>query len=100
MSNVEKNYQTSRDYDKLFDLIEAGHRIVCVIDYRFRSEGIDVPASRDVCVARKTAHEINISVRGMSYISVFNDMPDLKQVFKHWCAKENVAWIVPQQMPL
>lgn len=94
---VEEIYKTSRDYDRLFDLVEAGQRIICVIDYRFRSEPASNPASRDICLARKTSYEINISVRGMSYISIFNDMPDRKDLFKHWCAKENVAWIVPQK---
>ena len=97
MSSIETLYNTSRDYDKLFDLIEAGHRIVCLVDFRFRGEGEDTPASRDICSTKKTYYgDIDIGARGISYISIFNGAKDKKQVFKIWCEKVNLAWLVPQ----
>lgn len=92
---VEELYETSRDYDRLFELLESGHRIICIIDYRFHSESKKAPASRDICIARKNNYEINVSARGISYLCIFNEMFDRKELFKAACASDNLVWILP-----
>lgn len=46
------SYPTSRDYDELLRLMQAGHNLVCFVDYRFSTDTLDEPPARDICRTR------------------------------------------------
>ena len=103
-------YQTSRDYAQLLALMKAGHRIACLVDYRFQSDDPTEPSCRDIAHTRASPPEpksqfedtrnhwfLSIGARGICYIGGMHisDTDFLAQ-----CAKYNVEFLVPAALPL
>lgn len=86
-------YRTSRNYDRLLALLDAGHVIVCIVDYRTR----DGHVTRDICRGRKIGdgHDVrySFSARGIGYGEVW---PDLDDDFTHVCRYCNLEFIDPE----
>lgn len=62
-------YPTSRDYDKLIRLMQAGHELVCFVDYSFPSDERTTPPVRDIARTRYEA-PIEGQYDGHAYLSV------------------------------
>lgn len=86
-------YRTSRDYDRLQALLDAGQVIVCIVDYHSRSGFV----TRDICRGRKAGegHDIRYSfgARGIGYGEVW---PDLDDDFTRVCQCCNLEFIDPE----
>ena len=74
------NYNTSRDYELLFELMQKSS-IVCIVDYNF---------ARDVAQTLCREGDYQICVRGMGYI-----WTDKKEEFLKDCKAYNVEFVVP-----
>ncbi len=89
-------YKLSRDYKKLFNLIEKGAEIAAWADYR--SINKEKPL-RDICsVKRWKPYQINIGSRGISYGDVYpfesEEGPEIDVFIQH-CESANLEWIDP-----
>ncbi|MDV3673641.1 hypothetical protein CMU49_02415 [Elizabethkingia anophelis] len=95
---MNKYYNLSRDYSKLYDLIRNKTLIVCFIDYygRYREEN-DYPPCRDVAkINYRSDNDIDIGVRGISYggIGDFGKQNrSSKERFIEECESLNLEWI-------
>lgn len=98
--SAESLYKTSTDYKRLYDLIVAGHQIVCFVDYRFRGDPDDVRPCRDICVAKAFEDEIRADARGIGYLHIFRDYPQCEEVFIKYCQQINLAWVVLESMSI
>lgn len=101
MSNKEASmlshgYKTSRDYNKLFELIKT-QRVVCFVTYKeYRDKnGYKL---QDVCQSqvRNSESMVDIGVRGISYISAmdFEDR-NIKDDFISQCEASELEYIEP-----
>ena len=99
MKNIEQLYETSHDYDRLFNLVEAGNEILCVVNYEFWFDKQLAWKDRDICraIKNKNTGEIVLSARGCGYVSIFADDPQKKEHFIFFCEKYKVAWIPPKE---
>jgi len=92
-------YNLSRDYEKLFELICAGKIAVGFVDYQWSGDEV----LKDVCsINRFQENRINISVRGMSYGSVYPFMLEdfnktEKELFIGLCRSCNLEFIMPTE---
>ena len=84
-------YKTSRDYSLLWDLAQD-QSIVCVVDYRFgpADEG---PACRDVCHTLKPGYFLEVSARGIGYVTAANISE-----FTQQCESLNLEWFPPAEV--
>ena len=101
---MSRTYTTSRDYDELLRLMQAGHDLVCFVDYRFHSDASGEPPCRDVCRTRyepgkpDSIHEsmrlpyLAAQSRGIGYAGGLRLSPE---EFKKDCAKVNLEFIPP-----
>ena len=63
-------YDFSKDYEKLYDLVRDGHRVVAFVDYSFRGS-LTGHVMRDVCIVEKRKGGSLVGfVRGISYFEV------------------------------
>lgn len=93
----EFNYEVSKDYDLLWNLIkkENKNNIVVFVDYSYLND--TSPPCRDVAKLRNNDNSLQISVRGMEYSGWYlNNQPNLEQ-FKKFCEKINLTFIEPLQ---
>lgn len=88
---------TSRDYDRLFDLVfNQGFSVPCCLDYSFQdSEHIFT----DYAVVRKQGDGISVGVRGTTYssadefqVSLSKGFVTVKDMFKRDCERDNLQW--------
>jgi len=91
------NYETSKDYEKLFELIQS-QRVVCFVDYKINDNTI----IKDVCISSPINeldkyNSINIGARGISYITAFDFKEDIsvKEDFINQCKNTNLEFIIP-----
>ncbi len=97
MKYLDFNYQTSKDYERLFELIQK-ERVVCFVNTKpFKSvvtkEEIIV---KDVCVSsfRFRENEIVIYSRGIIYINAFlSKKKTLKEDFIEQCISRDLEFI-------
>ena len=85
-------YKTSRDYERLQALLDAGKVIVCLADYRFP----DCDNYRDICRGRMSGADEKtryyFSARSIDYASVW---PDIEDDFARICQSANIEFIDP-----
>jgi hypothetical protein len=74
------NYNTSRDYELLFELMQKSS-IVCIVDYNF---------ARDVAQTLCKCGDYQICARGIGYLWAEN-----KEEFLKYCEMYNVEFVVP-----
>ena len=58
-------YKLSKDYERLFELVDRGNDIVCYVNYKlpmYRGKPV-----RDICEIRKKSYEYEFVTRGKSY---------------------------------
>lgn len=82
-------YQTSRDYEKLFELMQKSS-IICIVDYLGLDSSRDAHISRDVAQTLCRKEDYQISARGIGYI-----WAETKEDFVNQCARYNVEFIAP-----
>ena len=90
---MKVNYSLSRDYEKLFSLIQT-NLIICFVDYS-TSSGIKL---RDVAKIKydKEREHISVGARGISYIEAFAfDGRNLKEDFIFQCEVTNLEYVIP-----
>lgn len=75
------NYTTSKDYEKLWNLVQEGNEIVCWVDY----EASDNEIIKDVCDARLCGKYTTIGI-------LFSEN---KESFMSECNKNNVEFLPP-----
>lgn len=82
--NSISGYETSRDYDALFDMVQ-NQGVICILDY-------NRAGTRDVGRSTFSPHSglIEISARGICYI-----WAELKSEFIEQCEKLNLEWLKP-----
>ena len=90
-------YDTSKNYEKLFELIQT-QRIICIVIY---SENINKDKQielRDICSSSvlKSDSSINIGCRGTGYITAMEfDGKSLKEDFIRQCQDYKLEYIDP-----
>lgn len=86
-------YKTSRDYDRLLALLDAGHVIVCIVDYRFP----DGDVARDICRGCQTGEgedtRYMFTARGICYADIWTD---IDEDFTRRCQRVNIEFIDPE----
>lgn len=89
-------YNFSKNYDDLYDLVIAGHRVVAFVDYSFRDSLLG-HVMRDVCIVEKRKNgSLTGFVRGISYFEVEDwQTPELtmKESFIVDCKNANLEFI-------
>jgi len=89
-------YKTSKDYERLYEMLLLGHKAVGFVDFKFRNDG---PTSRDVCaINRDREYSIHFGVRGNGYADVYPFMREdgsEKELFLGACKAINLEWIEP-----
>ena len=98
--NAESLYKTSKDHKQLYDLLVAGHQIICFVDFRYRGDSDDEPRCRDICVAKARESEICAEARGIGYLSIFRDYPQCEEIFIKYCNQINLVYVVPESQQL
>lgn len=78
-------YQTSRDYERLYDLAQETS-VICIVDYKWP----DGDVCRDIAATVNTGRNIQISCRGVCYVGPWDND---KETFIRHCAKYNVEFI-------
>lgn len=97
MDNFEFQYNTSKDYDKLFELIQT-QRIVCFVNYEKKISDTKTVKLTDICANRLGIEDEHISIgaRGIEYIHAFpfNGLT-LKEDFIKQCSEYSLEFIEP-----
>lgn len=92
-------YQLSKDYNRLFELVKSGNRIICFVDYG--TKRFDGTPIRDVCTITNTNYEA--SARGIGYFGFMdNEWPEdkLRKKFEENCVQSNLEWVIQDNEPL
>ena len=94
---MEEYYNISKDYEELYDLVNAGNKIFCFADYSGMNRR--KPPLRDLCLCKRTRYDnIEFQSRGMCYGSVSNDDLDVfakteKGLFIILCNECHIEWV-------
>lgn len=80
-------YETSRDYELLFELAKR-QSVICIVDYN--------KDCRDVAHTLFIGKMGQISARGISYLHVFTDESDAKEKFVQYCGEINLEFLPPK----
>ena len=86
-------YRTSKNYARLKNLVDAGHRIVCFCTYDW-DEGYNVT---DVCIAICNDGRYQISTRGIEYCSYWDGMARYSS-FEDACKQCDIEFIEPTNL--
>lgn len=86
-------YKLSRNYKKLYKLINQGNTVICFVDFSF--PGSKGSPSRDICKASKNEDRIYFYSRGCVYIPIESWEPKTYDFFELLCMKYNVEWVKP-----
>lgn len=84
-----ETYRISNDYEKLYDLVNNGHRIVCFINYSEKSLFRDTAVYRGIHKYSKTWE---LTARGISYTQ-FDPITDSKIDFIKDCQRMKLDYI-------
>jgi len=80
-------FEISRNFEKAFELIQRGDRLVCLLDY----EGC-----RDVAIARwDKSGELIVGARGIAYLYFFDDQLGTNDLFIKHCDRLNIEFYLP-----
>lgn len=82
-------YEVSRDYKRLFDLVNEGHRVACYVDYNDKSKYRDLATYRGV---QKYSKTWELTSRGISYTQ-FDPEIETKDDFIQDCERLNLEFI-------
>lgn len=90
-------YKFSRDYQKLYEFICAGHRALAFVDYKSPDTS---QVYRDPCAVTKIKEwEIDIGARGAYYPSVYTLLQTKfkteQEALIAACEKINLEWVEP-----
>lgn len=95
-SMLSHGYKTSKDYEKLYELIKA-QRIVCFVTHK-KDRGRDGYKLQDICQSQVVNSDsmIDIGARGVSYITAmdFEDR-NIKDDFISQCEASELEYIEP-----
>jgi hypothetical protein len=88
---------TSKDYDRLFDLVfNHGFEVPCCLNYSFKESD---RVFTDYAVVRKQADGISVGVRGTTYssadefqVKLSESFNSVKDMFKQDCERDNLKW--------
>lgn len=97
-----QDYETSTDYEKLYDLCAAGQRVVCFVTYDFRRGQDPEPLmAQDICTAKKIddvfqkeGFFIIVGCRGLTFIDT--SFGHSKEYFTDMCKGYNLEYIMPK----
>lgn len=89
MSEKENFYQTSTDYERLYELLSQGNKVVCFVDYITWDGGKRTISGRDVCFARAEKNRVRFVGRGIEY----GEHRAGKESFTADCKRSNVEFI-------
>jgi len=89
-------YRLSRDYSKLYELADSGHRLVGFVDHKFTDD--QEISFRDVVGIHKHGDSIGLGVRGIGYGEVSDWMATFHKMekpvlFRRLCEQVNLEWI-------
>lgn len=84
-------FHLSRNYQKAFELIQRGDRLVCLVDYE---------DCRDVAIARWNNQgnrhgSLVVGARGIAYLYFFEDQLETNDLFIEHCDRLNVEFYLP-----
>lgn len=85
-------YSYSTDYGRLLQLLEGGHRIICLVDY-VMDYGERRMVCDDVCTAVKDRYGARFQARGITYIDWGGEHEN--RTFGEACEHNNVRFIDP-----
>lgn len=97
MNLLTHGYETSKDYETLFELIKTS-RIVCFVDSDCAFGGEKI---QDICQSGPSSDEagiygIHIGARGITYVTAYGPDEALqKEKFIAQCKKLNLEYIAP-----
>jgi len=80
-------YKTSRDYEKMINMLEENLHIICYVNYDL---GKDRPACRDICKAMLAKNTLTFVSRGICYAQIDRN----EDIFKK-CKLLDVEWVMP-----
>lgn len=81
------------EYDRLYNQVKEGRRVVCYVDYNSVNEGLSFPhAARDICTINNVT--MALQARGIRYAHV-DDYAGLDEEvrFERMCEKKKVRWL-------
>lgn len=96
---INNTYNLSKDYKKLFELVNNGHKIACWVDYDYRRTGVHI--IRDSCICMKKEYgDYDFGVRGMAYgdltkYRIDNSNLSEEELFTKECERMNLEFIEP-----
>lgn len=94
---MKTEYNFSRDYVQLHELLCDGFIAVGFVNYSFN--GSEAAISRDVCKIRRfDAYDIQFGARGIGYGGVSDYLKDTKtelDIFIEECERMELDWINP-----
>jgi len=97
MKKLDFNYKTSKDYNKLFDLVQT-QRVICIVTYTDKISDTKEIAIKDICASSALISEssINIGARGTGFITAMEfDGKTIKEDFIRQCEHYNLEYIEP-----
>ena len=84
------NYQTSKDYKHLKELLDKGIKVICFVDTEVSEKWEYV--FQNIGLAYKGNLFYEIASQGISYISWYDELPF---TFEQLCENKNVEFIEP-----
>lgn len=101
-----RGYNTSRDYKRLRELLDAGYEVVCFTTYDFNRNHRNDPnykpmMTTDVCSAKFTKGSTPeydrylIGVRGCAFIDYWINQDFERWTFEEECESEQIEFIEP-----
>jgi len=94
------DYNTSKDYNKLYDLIQT-QRIVCIVTYSDKLLNDKTIELRDICSSGVffDNENINIGCRGTGFVTAFPfDGNSAKEEFLKQCKHYKLEFIDPEMV--
>ena len=97
MERLDFKYKISKDYERLYDLIQT-QRVICIVTYSDKiRDGAEVEM-RDICSSSALLgdNSINIGCRGTSYVTAMEfDGMSIKEDFIKQCEHYHLEYIEP-----
>ncbi len=97
---LDFNYNTSKDYEKLFKLVHK-QRVICIVTYTDKIGKDSEIKLRDICASGvlSTEDSIRIGCRGTGYVEAFPfDGKTTKEDFLEQCKHYKLEFIDPDMI--